>query len=295
MAMLLSIAGASAQSISVKEQKPYGWVNATSVNFGSLNINTPTTNNLRVFVEGEVGELSATSDAEAFTATVTPVDEYSTLVLVANSATEGEVVGHVTVSGEGAEPVILEVKATFVDLNFTTIADMRAGMTAYNTEYYYTGRATVVNVENNNVFVQDETGGMEISTAEANPDLMAGDVVTFHGTANSPSYTFKSVIKGTVERADYFNWQLPVPNEQQTLSEADYGKLVLMKNMKYVKQVTSSDPFTGAESVTTTFENASGEQVMVKSCFVQRKALMFQNRSLLSQNLCIFAAKKKQR
>ena len=250
-------------SLDIKVQKPWGWANGSSLEFGTICIGQPATLSARVYSTDMEADVIAESDDPAFTATLTKGEEYWDLTVTALSNDEGSKAATLTISSEGAESKTLTLTATFADLAASTLQDLKAKATEYNVRYYYTGEATVSRVEGLYVFVEDETDAAVITMPmNYTDDLMAGDVIRFSANANSPTYEWKSFMQPQIEHVKYFNWKEPICTPVESLTAADYGKLVRIKNVKYDRQDVTS--YYGTVTYYTYFKNDAGEEFVLR-------------------------------
>ena len=250
-------------SLDIKVQKPWGWVNGSSLEFGTTCIGKPATLSARVYSTDMEADIIAESDDPAFTATLTKGEEYWDLTVTALSDEEDSKAATLTISSEGAESKTLALTATFADLTASTLQDLKAKATEYNVRYYFTGEAIVSRVEGLYVFVEDETDAAVITMPmNYTDDLMAGDVIRFSANANSPSYEWKSFMQPEIEHVKYFNWKEPICTPVESLTAADYGKLVRIKNVKYDHQDVTG--YYGTVTYYTYFKNDAGEEFVLR-------------------------------
>lgn len=160
----------------------------------------------------------ASIDNTAFTLTQETTDENTVLTLSFKSDVEvEEVVANLSVTSEGATPLAYQVKAAAKDLNSATLADMKVKAKEVNSasiDLYYTGKAVISYVEDNMVFLADESGCamVTLKSGASTEKLLPGVCVNFVGRGYNVDYDWISFYQATVTPiGDYVGeWQSPL-------------------------------------------------------------------------------------
>lgn len=270
---------AGAASIEVKEYLGYMWKAVDTVDFGTVASGASTTyykNNkpLQIVADGvDVASINIVCSDDNMSALVEGDDNYLYLAIAPENV--GEYVSSFTLVADGVDSVEIVVKATVESLSYETISELKANSLKDGQRYYYTGSAVVSHVENGVIWVNDETGGAQISCQNAS-DFMPGDVVSFSGVAMSASQPWRSYLQGEVTLAEYFNWQMPTPKTVSgELTDSDYYCNVRLPKVRFTKQVTT-------EAYGTTynmyyFEDEDGNTYMARSYSVDGEYAQYED------------------
>lgn len=259
-----------AATIELQEYLGYMWKTIETVDYGEVCVGATASFSkngapLRLELDGvQLSDVKLSTSSETLKAEVAYSDyeEYNQMFLALRSTELGDYRETLTIEA-GDTKLEIPVTAIVADLGATTISALKEDMTVDTKRYYYTGEACVTYIDGSNVWVNDETGGIQLSSKNAS-DFMPGDIVTFNGQAISASFDWKYMINAELELVEFFNWREAVPTIlDRALSSEDYGRYIRVPKASFVKNVTSEAY--GVEFNDYYFTDSNGNEFRVRS------------------------------
>ena len=151
------------------------------------------------------------------------------------------------VKAPGCDELSFTVKAEVKDLNCATLAALKekaAELNSYSIVMNYTGQALVNAVNNGYVYLSDDSGDAIVSAEGDVSALCPGQYVRFTCTGSTSfQYKWANFNRGNFTATDKF--ELPQRHVVTTLTEDDYGRLVLLKRATVTASEHQNTEFAG--------------------------------------------------